>query len=116
MGRHRQYNSAEELQEVIDDYFFLCSQTEEHPTITGLALAINLVRQSLLNYEGDPEFMDTIKRAKARVEHAVEKTLLSGKSPAGAIFNLKNNFKWVDENTQNIRGEIGVRSATVNFE
>ena len=71
----------------------------EQPTITGLALALGFAsRQALLNYEAKKEYYDTIKKAKTMVEQCVEEGMLNGKvSTIGAIFNLKNNFGWVDK-------------------
>jgi len=67
-------------------------------TITGLALALNTSRQTLLNYEERPEFFDTIKKAKDRCENYAEEGMFTGRIPAiPGIFNLKNNYAWVDK-------------------
>lgn len=113
MGRPRKYETVEELEYVIDGYFATCMATEIHPTVTGLALALDLDRRSLVNYGEREEFMPAIKRARARVENYIEQTLLEGKATAGAIFNLKNNFGWIDEKQHNVSGELGVRSVKV---
>ncbi len=109
-GRPRQYKTVEEMQEVIDCYFDDCKENESPVTVSGLALALDLSRQGLLNYEGRDEFVDTIKRAKQRVEIALETHLLIGRNVTGAIFNLKNNFGWKDkhevEQTGNVTVEI----------
>lgn len=68
-------------------------------TITGLANALDTTRDTLLDYENKPEnaaFSDTIKRAKAFVHQYAEEYLFEGKNQTGAIFNLKNNYGWVD--------------------
>ena len=65
VGRPLKYESVEELQKLIDDYF--TNTPFDEWTITGLALALGTYRQTLINYEGKPEFMDTIKRAKLMV-------------------------------------------------
>ncbi len=66
----------------------------ERYTITGLALALDTTRETLLDYEKRDEFSDTIKKAKLRVENQYEKSLQeSGRS--GDIFALKN-FNWKD--------------------
>jgi hypothetical protein len=50
-----------------------------------------------LNYYQDkPEFSHTIKRAKLRIEDALEQRLARAASVTGIIFNLKNNFGWKD--------------------
>ena len=116
------YKTPEEMQAKIDVYFDACMgeyitddegnlmtdkyghpvKTKERPlTITGLALALGFNgRQSLLNYEGKPEFMDTIKRAKAKVEQYAEERLFDKEGVNGAKFNLSNNFKGWSEKQQ----------------
>lgn len=64
------------------------------PTITGLALALGFsTRQSLLNYQGKKEFVDTITRAKSFVEKYAEERLFDREGVQGAKFSLINNFK-----------------------
>lgn len=75
------------------------------PTITGLGIALDLTRQGLIEYADKDEFSDTIKRAKARVELALEERLY-GTSPVGTIFNLKNNFGWKDQTEQTINNRV----------
>lgn len=67
------------------------------PTVTGLALALGFTsRQALLNYQAKPEFVDTITRAKARVEQYAEERLFDRDGSNGAQFSLRNNFKGWD--------------------
>lgn len=118
-GRPPKFKSKEEMQELIDAYFKDCEGklvlddegraiTDKHGnpvivgskplTVTGLALALGFSsRQSLLNYEGKKEFMDTITRAKARVEEYVESRLFDKDGANGAKFSLSNNFKGWNE-------------------
>lgn len=115
IGRPPFYNSAEEIQEKIDAYFEECKGrvlTDENgelirdkyglpvivesrpPTITGLALALGFTsRQALLNYQAKDEFVDTITRAKSRVECYAEERLFDKDGANGAKFNLANNFE-----------------------
>lgn len=115
VGRPPDYTSSEEMQKKIDAYFDDCNGTilydeDGEPkydkygnviivgsrplTITGLALALGFnSRQSLLNYQGKPEFMDTIMRAKARVECYAEERLFDKDGANGAKFSLANNFE-----------------------
>lgn len=116
-GRPPFYNSVEELQKAIDDYFESLKPKEiqmpgnesesmaptpnifipsKPATITGLCLHLGFSsRQALLNYEEKPEFNDAIKRAKLRIEMEYEEAL-RGKNAAGPIFALKN-FGWTDK-------------------
>lgn len=106
------WESPEALQLQIDEYFKWCDENEKPYTITGLALAVNSNKQTLLNYENciendwltrlDEEtkltYVDSIKRAKLKCENYAEIQLLDPnckKSPIGSIFALKN-YGWKD--------------------
>lgn len=104
MAAPRQYKNVEDLQILIDKYFEDCDTKEEPYTITGLALALDLTRQGLINYEEREEFVDTIKKAKLKVESYAEKQLFKGGNTAGVIFSLKNNYNWVDK--QEIKADV----------
>lgn len=93
-GRPLKFGSVLELQTAIDKYFILCAESERPYSITGLALALDCCRQTIQNYEVMPEFLDTIKRAKLRVENFYEERLTLP-NVTGAIFALKN-FDWKD--------------------
>lgn len=83
-------------------------KTEQIPyTITGLALALDTSRETLLDYEDKPIFSDTIKRAKVKIENFAERQLFTT-TPTGSIFNLKNNYGWRDKTEQDIKhgGEV----------
>lgn len=107
------FKSPEELQKKIDKYFKDCDKENEPYTITGLCLALDITRHTLMHYEecfdrdwlkrlDDTEkaaYMHTVKRAKLKCENYVEKQLLdpySKKNPAGDIFALKN-YGWTDK-------------------
>ena len=107
-GRPLKFKSVQELQDKIDAYFASCWSDEDDPkertllrpyTITGLALDLNTSRETLINYEKKAEFFDTIKQAKLKCHNYAEEYLFTGKNQAGAIFNLKANYKWVDSQT-----------------
>jgi hypothetical protein len=140
-GRPPIFTSAEEMQEKIDAYFKECEgkiMTDEEGkpllnkygqpiiygakplTITGLALAIGFnSRQSLLNYEGQEEFLDTIKRAKAKVEEYAESRLFDKDGSNGAKFSLSNNFKGWAEKQQieaDVKNDISINVELVDDE
>lgn len=123
-GRPVKYRSPEQMQVIIDQYFEDCLYNRRqairpdaeprgtitddlHPTVTGLGLVLGLTRQSLINYEVKPEFLDTIKKAKAQVEAYAEQRLFYPNA-VGTIFNLKNNFHWKDKTEQELSGSIDV--------
>ena len=96
-GRPLKWTTPEELQKDIDKYFEECEKNKEPLTITGLALALDTYREVLLDYQERDEFSDTIKKAKQRIENFAEKKLYDKDVPTtGVIFNLKNNYGWVD--------------------
>lgn len=119
VGRPPKYKCKEEIEEKIEAYFKKCEGevlkdndenpvmnkfgnpviiNQHPPTVTGLALALGFsTRMSLLNYQGKKEFMDTITRAKARVEAYAEERLFDRDGSNGAQFSLRNNFKGWNE-------------------
>lgn len=128
VGAPPKFTSKEEMQEKIDNYFKDCDgepfivdgeplrdkygniiMVGSHPpTITGLALALGFhSRQTLLNYQGKKEFMDTVTRAKMRVEQYCEERLFDKDGQRGAEFNLKYNFRWAQEDTGGDDGDGG---------
>ena len=62
-------------------------------TVSGLADALDMSRQSLLNYSEKEEFFDTIMRAKRKCEVYAEEMLFDKNSTNGAKFSLANNFE-----------------------
>lgn len=91
-GRPALFNSPEELEEKIGEYFDTVSKI----TICGLAYFLGFEsRQSFYDYEKRPEFSYIIKRARLKIEGTYEEMLFEGK-PTGAIFALKN-MGWKDK-------------------
>lgn len=102
------FSTVEELQDAIDLYFetdaFMVVGYNDSgdeikqfaPTMSGLALSLGVDRKTITNYANKDEFFPTIKKARAKVEVALEQGLY-GKSVTGLIFNLKNNFGWADK-------------------
>jgi len=95
-GRPPKYTNAEEVQELIDVFFAERRDSNRPLTIQGLAIALDLSRQGLLNYSKKDEFFDTIRRARQIVVDSVEENALTG-GGAGAIFWLKNNAQYRDK-------------------
>jgi hypothetical protein len=106
-GRPLKFKTVKELQKKIDVYFKKCIEDEDPYTITGLALALDCDRQTLLNYEKKEEFFGTIKKAKLKVENYLETKALKGDIvPVMTIFNLKNNFGWKDKTEHDIKATV----------
>jgi hypothetical protein len=146
-GRPLKFSSPEELQAKIDAYFESCwdevivrgpkgaimtvnqETGQEEPlkekvqirpyTITGLAVALDTSRTVLLDYEDKDEFSNTIKNAKNKIETFAEEQLYQLKNPAGAIFNLTNNYhRWTNKQSQEISGPNGgpVQTQAIDFD
>lgn len=94
IGRPRIYNTPEELEIAVNQYF---DETDyQDITITGLAFFLGFEsRQSFYDYEKNDAFSYIIKRARLRVEMQYE-LRLGNQSPTGAIFALKN-MGWKDK-------------------
>lgn len=104
-GRPLKFKTVKELQEKIDAYFADCEETGEPLTVTGLALALDTTRETLMDYqEKDGGYSDAVKRAKLRIENAYEKRLI-GRGNGGDIFALKQ-FGWRDKQEMEHSGSI----------
>lgn len=97
-GRPLKFESPEKLEAKIEEYFKKTPM--EMWTITGLAVALDTSRETLMNYQDRPEFFDAIKRGKEKVEMAYEVSLRT-RGNAGDIFGLKN-FGWRDRHETDI--------------
>ena len=136
VGRPPKYKTAKEIQEKIDKYFEECEgellldendmplrdkyglpiyKGVRPPTITGLALALGFTsRQALLNYQAKKEFVDTIMRAKTKVECYAEERLFDKDGANGAKFSLANNFEGWKEKKE-IEADVN-NTVTINIE
>ena len=125
-GRPLMFQTPRELRRKIDRYFASCweevwdcikskdgsddqwvqrfdrhgnpmMQLGERPTITGLAIALETSRATLMDYEQRSEFYLDIRRAKDLCEYYYEQGAVKGTiHPSVAIFGLKN-FGWKDK-------------------
>lgn len=98
------FKTVEELETKIDEYFasddarIQLGEGESvfAPTVSGLAMYLDIDRKTLTNYAHRGEFFPTIKKARARIEQHLEQRLY-GNNVTGVIFNLKNNYGWADK-------------------
>jgi len=106
-GQPLAFKTAKELEDKVEEFFtsddaylinFKDGEEERTfaPTISGLALYLNVDRRTLVNYSNKEEYFPTIRKARARIEAHLEKKLF-GNNVTGLIFNLKNNFDWKDK-------------------
>lgn len=111
-GRPKAFNSPEELQTLLDQYFEYCDnevetitdnkgnvKTMHKPyTMTGICVYLDISGETWSDYSKKPEFSETIKKARKRVENYCEEYTMAGRlNPIFSIFSLKNNFGWVDK-------------------
>jgi hypothetical protein len=103
-GKPLAFPTVESLQEAVDSYFApggdawdgAGDEAKFLPTMSGLALALDVDRKTVLNYSNKDDYFPTIRKARAIIENNLEKNLY-GNSVTGLIFNLKNNFGWNDK-------------------
>lgn len=105
------FQTGEELDIKIAEYYKWAKENEQKVTVTGLAWFLEMDRFSVFRMEkweeygylkGIPEeerrkISSSIKRAKQYIESQYEQLLYQKGSNTGAIFTLKNNYKWVDK-------------------
>ena len=102
-GQPMKYKTVKALEKAIDHYFAVDAfmptkdgESEFLPTMSGLALSLNVDRKTIVNYSHNEKYFPTIRKARATIESFIE-TRLYGGNVTGCIFNLKNNFDWKDK-------------------
>jgi len=108
VGKPLKFGDCWQLDHDCFAYFEECDENGEPYTITGLALALETTRKTLIEYANRPEYVNTIKYYKTKVENYAEKNLF-GRNPTGPIFALKN-FGWQDKTQQEHSGDLTVRT------
>lgn len=98
------YKSAEQVQELIDNYFQDCDAKDKPYTITGLAYALYTTRKTLLDYQYKQQIhvdskiadkiSDAITRAKQRCEVYANEALYDKCKARGAERDLQVNYDW----------------------
>lgn len=95
-GRPRSYATIEELELKIEQYFDWCEEDKKMPNTAGLALFLNISRETLNNYgQKGHDYYDAIKKANDKIEEAWVQNLKWGQA-GGSIFYLKNKFGYRD--------------------
>lgn len=67
------------------------------PSILWMCEYLDIHKDTLLEYESIDCFSVTVKKAKQRIEKYNSEQLYRKEQVTGIIFNLKNNFNWVDK-------------------
>ena len=93
----------------ITDYFIEQEKNERPFTMTGLANALGVHKNTLTNYEKEGPFCELIKKSKQVIEQQLEERLVDRNSYClGLIFNLKNNYGWKDQQEIKTTSEVSV--------
>jgi hypothetical protein len=130
-GRPLLFKTPEELEERIEEYFDRCDRRKAYQTtkagdvvevpaprpytISGLAEALGMTRQTLLNYEDRDQFFDAIARARAKCGTYAEEQLFEG-NDRGAKFALMNNYGWVESQQLDIHTTGQIELAPANLD
>lgn len=124
VGRPKKYSNTEQMQCIIDEYFKSCMKKKMHPsgmpvidangnyiyefyrppTMSGLAVALDIDRKTLLNYSKDDQFFPTILRARMKIEMFTEEKLFEKETCNGSKFSLSNNFGWAEK--QEVKADV----------
>lgn len=130
-GRPPAFKSVDELQAAIDSYFDQCDphieermvdsginergetifakrkvMTEQKPyTVSGLARALGITRETLVQYKNGDKFSDSVLSAYDRCHEWAEIALYT-KNATGASFSLKNNWGWKERQEIDHSGKV----------
>lgn len=100
-GRPKVWASVESMESAIDSYFDQSDADELPYTVAGLAHALGLTTEGLMNYQkrdDDERFFGTIKEAKQKIEaNMISRALANKVNPSVAIFLAKANFNYSDQ-------------------
>ena len=84
-----------------DEYFSLCKQDNQKPTMSGLAMALGTNRRTLLKwYSGETRIYnrEIIQQYFELLETFDELMFKDGKiNPVGGLFLMKNNYGYTDK-------------------
>ena len=126
-GRPPKWTNPDLLADEIEKYFLACDARtkpfvtnkgvliqvpEPMPyTVTGLALWLGMSREGILGYETREDrcqFHDTLREAKLRIHNFAEACLWQPKIAQGMIFNLCNNWGWVQKSETTVNAIVAV--------
>jgi len=111
-GRPMKYNTREDLEKAIDNYFDKCKLNKKTiitkdgildvispkvPTIAGLAYAIGVDRQTVYNYEKNQEYFDIIKRARDYILAEIESAAINDDVNNGPVIFVMKNYGYSDK-------------------
>ena len=90
-GRPRLFNTVEELEQKIQEFYDYCELKEVPLTFERLATFIGVDRKTIYNYSQKDEFFPSIKRVRDKIQADIMERGMSGAiNPTFGIFCLKN--------------------------
>ena len=100
-GRPPIYSNVEDMERDIKTYFKNCDSTGRPYTVAGLALALDMTTDTLMNYQKTDQFFGTVKKAKQKCEaQMIERALNGEQNSTMSIFLAKANYNYVDQPKQ----------------
>lgn len=121
--------SEEQLQKRCFEYLEICLRNDMKPSLAGLALALNVSRQTLINYitgasQITKENEAVLRKFSTFLNALLEDYIQNGKmNPVSAIFIAKNNFGYKDAQeyivnnaTQEVSAESLIEEANLLLE
>jgi len=98
IGRPKKLNDPKELYDGIEEYKKHCKENKEPFTIIGLAVFMDMAKDTIIEYGKKEEFSDPYKKAMNIAEEHLVKYSLTGKyNPTVSIFLMKNNHGYADK-------------------
>lgn len=109
-GLPLRFPTPEDLQTAIDAYFDERAMFDVPLTVTGLALALDITDETLLNYRKRDGYGDIVVKAKMRIVDYAEKNLyrIAARGPIFALTNIITGGAkplWVDSKSTRLSGD-----------
>ena len=113
MGRARLPRTVGGIEKMVERYLTACRETQKHPTVTGLAMALGFpCREDLERFaagQGEGPLAQAIRRAKSLIEEANLQAVYCRDTSAGAKFILQSSFGYGERAPSQDLGPITVR-------
>lgn len=106
MARPLKFQSVEELQQKIDEFFSLVKEGEYAPSVISLAVHLDCHKGTIVNYQEKDKFKPVIEAAKEKIEMLFTQRSYNGEiPPAIFIFTAKNHYEYKDSQDFNHGGQ-----------
>lgn len=97
-------NDNAQVSQRIGEYFQICEQREMKPSLSGMAMALGVDRETVRRWaigaipSKPKDVCGTIKKAYQILNFMIEEYMQNGKiNPVSGIFLMKNNFGYADK-------------------